>query len=113
MTKIVQFETGHGLVLVEVAEDSMGTERIARNEDGVLQAETRLDDALQIARPAIRAVLDTLRELAPEEHVVQFGIKLNAEAGVVVREVGSRGPLYSEDHMEAGHHVGEVTMVLA
>ena len=91
MTEIVQFETGHGLVFVEVAEDSIGTERIARNEDGVLQAETRLDDALQIARPAIRAVLDTLRELAPEEHVVEFGIKLNAEAGVVVAKSAAEG----------------------
>ena len=91
MTEIVQFETGHGPVFVEVAEDSIGTERIARNEDGVLQAETRLDEALQVARPAIRAVLDTLRELAPEEHVVEFGIKLNAEAGVVVAKSAAEG----------------------
>ena len=78
-------------MFVEVAEDSIGTERIARNEDGVLQAETRLDDALQIARPATRAVLDTLRELAPEEHVVEFGIKLNAEAGVVIAKSAAEG----------------------
>ena len=91
MTEIVQFETGHGRVFVEVGEDTLGTERIARNEDGVLQAETRLDEALQVARPAIRAVLDTLRELAPEEHVVEFGIKLNAEAGVVVAKSAAEG----------------------
>jgi uncharacterized protein (DUF2267 family) len=91
VTEIVQFETGHGPVLVEVAEDSVRTERIARNQLGVLQAETRLDDALQAARPAIRAVLETLRELAPEEHVVEFGIKLNAEAGVVVTKSTSEG----------------------
>ena len=91
MTEIVQFETGHGRVFVEVAEDGIGTERIARNEDGVLQAETRLDEALQVARPAIRAVLDTLRDLVPEEHVVEFGIKLNAEAGVVVAKSAAEG----------------------
>ena len=91
MTEIVQFETGHGPVLVEVAEDSVSTERIARNQEAVLQAETRLDEALQAARPAIRAVLETLRELVPEEHVVEFGIKLNAEAGVVLAESPSEG----------------------
>jgi Trypsin-co-occurring domain 1 len=91
VTEIVQFETGHGPVFVEVAEDSVRTERIARNQSGVLQAETRLDEALQAARPAIRTVLETLRELAPEEHVVEFGIKLNAEAGVVVAKSASEG----------------------
>ena len=73
MTEIVQFETGHGPGLVEVAEVSIGTER-PRNQVGVLQAETRLDEAIQATRPAIRAVLETLRELASEEHVVEFGI---------------------------------------
>ncbi len=91
MTEIVQFETGHGPVLVEVAEVSIGTEHIARNQVGVLQAETRLDEAIQAAWPAIRVVLETLRELASEEHVVEFGIKLNAEAGVVVAKTAAEG----------------------
>jgi Trypsin-co-occurring domain 1 len=91
VTEIVQFETGHGPVLVEVAEGSVGTERIAPDQVGVPRAETRLDEALQAARPAIRAVLDTLRELVPEEHVVEFGIKLNAEAGVLLATSPSEG----------------------
>jgi hypothetical protein len=57
-------------VLVEVAEANVGTEHIARSQVGVLQAETRLDEAIQAARPAIRSLLETLRELASEEHVV-------------------------------------------
>jgi hypothetical protein len=93
VTEIVQFDTGHGPVLVEVAEVSIDTEHIARNQGGVLQAETRLDEAIQVARPAIRAVLETLRELASEEHVVEFGIKLNAEAGVVVAKTPAEGHL--------------------
>ena len=91
MTEIVQFETGHGPVLVEVANDNVGTERMARNHIGVLLADKHLDEALQAARPAIRAVLDTLRELAPEEHVVEFGIKLDANAGVVVAKAAAEG----------------------
>ena len=91
MTEIVQFETGHGPVFVEVADDSIGTGRVGRNQEGVLQAEGRLDDALQAARPAIRAVLEALREIAPEEHVVEFGIKLNSEAGVVVSRTAAEG----------------------
>jgi Trypsin-co-occurring domain 1 len=91
VTEIVQFETGHGPVLVEVAEVNVGTEHIARNQVGVLQAEKRLDEAIHAARPAIRALLETLRELASEEHVVEFGIKLNAEAGVVVARTAAEG----------------------
>ena len=91
MTEIVQFETRHGPVFVEVAKDTIGTERIARNQVGVLQAETRLDEALEAAQPAIRAVLETMRELVQEEHVVQFGIKLNATAGVVVAKTAAEG----------------------
>jgi len=89
--EIVQFETGHGPVFVEVADDSIGTGRVGRNQEGVLQAEGRLDDALRAARPAIRAVLEALREIAPEEHVVEFGIKLNSEAGVVVSRTAAEG----------------------
>ena len=91
MTEIVQFETRHGPVLVEVANDAVGTERIARDQAGGLQAETRLDEALQGAQPAIRAVLETMRELVQEEHVVQFGIKLDAAAGVVVAKTAGEG----------------------
>ena len=61
-----------------------------RHYDWVLQAETRLDEAIQAARPAMRAVSET-RELASEEHVVEFGIKLKAEAGVVVAKTPAEG----------------------
>jgi hypothetical protein len=91
VTEIVQFETRHGPVFVEVANDTVGTERISRDEVGVLQAETRLDEALQGAQPTIRAVLETMRELVQEEHVVQFGIKLDAAAGVVVAKTAAEG----------------------
>jgi len=91
MTEIVQFETRYGPVLVEVAKDTVDTERRERNQVGALQAETRLDEAVQAAQPAIRAVLQTMRELAQEEHVVQFGIKLNAAAGVVVAKTAAEG----------------------
>ena len=91
MTEIVQFETGQGPAFVEVVEDSIGTERLVRDEGGVLQARKRLDEALQAARPALRAVLETLRELSPDEHVVEFGIKLNAEAGVVLAKTTAEG----------------------
>ena len=66
MTEIVQFETGQGPAFVEVAEDSIGTERLERDEVGVLQGGKRLDEALQAARPAIRAVLPKHCESSPQ-----------------------------------------------
>ena len=91
MTEIVQFETGHGPVLVEGRERQRGHRADGAQPLGVLLADKHLDEALQAARPAIRAVLDTLRELAPEEHVVEFGIKLDANAGVVVAKAAAEG----------------------
>ncbi|MGH8910632.1 MAG: CU044_2847 family protein [Egibacteraceae bacterium] len=82
---LVRFETVNGsALLVEVDEQAFGLERIARNDNGVIEAGKRLDEALAAARPTIRAVIDALREFAPDEHEVEFGIKLNAGAGVAV-----------------------------
>lgn len=93
MGELVRFETGQGeWLLVETDEHALGTERVGRRDaDGVVSASARLEDALAQVKPAIRSVLDTLRELGPDQHEVEFGIKLNAEAGVVVAKTAVEG----------------------
>ena len=78
-------------MLVEIAEVSIGMEHIALDQVGVLQAETRLDEAIQAARPAIRAVLGNAAGTSSEQHVAETGIKLNAEAVVVVAKTPAEG----------------------
>jgi len=92
MDEIVRFHTNAGTpLLVEVEDDSFGLERVARDDKGVIEASQRLDEALERAQPTIRSVVGALRELAPDEHEVEFGIKLNAEAGVVVAKTAVEG----------------------
>lgn len=93
MSELVRFETGQGnWLLVEMDDEAVGVDRVARREpDGVIVASSRLEEAVAQIKPAIRSVLATLRELAPDEHEIEFGIKLTAEAGVVVAKTAMEG----------------------
>ncbi|MFE3325935.1 CU044_2847 family protein [Streptomyces sp. NPDC059176] len=92
MTEIVRFAGPEGAsLLVEVDEDAPGLERISRDSAGVAEAGRRLEDALATARPAISAVVDSVKALAPDGFEVEFGVKLSAEAGVVVAKTAVEG----------------------
>jgi hypothetical protein len=83
MTEVVRYEVGAGTVLVEVADNSY-VDHPARNEQGILDAGRRLEDALAAVRPAAAAVVDAMREIAPEHMEVEFGVKLAGSAGAVI-----------------------------
>lgn len=75
------------IVLLEVAGDGpAGTRRVSRSGAAVVGAAETLQQALARVRPALGAVLDSTRALPrpPTSVTVGFGIKLSAEAGVVV-----------------------------
>ncbi|MET7606611.1 CU044_2847 family protein [Streptomyces avermitilis] len=92
MSDLVRFETEDGsAMVVEVEDTAPGLENVSRDDNGVLEASRRLDQILSGARPTIEALLGLLRQLAPDEYEVEFGIKLNAEAGVVVAKTASEG----------------------
>lgn len=85
---------GEATFLVEVdPPDSPTIERIARvdMQQTVIKAKQSLDDALEQVQPIASRVLTKLRDGLPEqadEIEVTFGLKLNAEAGVVFSSVG-------------------------
>ncbi|MFB0626281.1 CU044_2847 family protein [Streptomyces sp. AB3(2024)] len=92
MAELVRFDGPDGAsLIVEVEEDSPGLERISRDSDGVVRAGRRLEDALTAVRPAIRSVVDSVKALAPDEYEVEFGMKLNAESGVVIAKTAMEG----------------------
>ncbi|MPY56348.1 CU044_2847 family protein [Streptomyces spongiae] len=92
MSELVRFETTDGAsMVVEVEDTSPGLENVGHGDNGVLEASRRLDEMLTGARPTIESVLGLLRQLAPDEYEVEFGIKLNAEAGVVVAKTAAEG----------------------
>jgi hypothetical protein len=91
MTEILRYEVGSGTVLVEVADNSFGVERPARNEQGITDAGRRLEDALSAIRPAANAAADVLKEVGAERLELRFGVKLAGEAGAIIAQNCSEG----------------------
>jgi class 3 adenylate cyclase len=71
-------------VLVEVDEDSFGIDRASRNDDGIVKASGKVDDALASVMPAALRVLERVKDLSPKSTEVEFGIKLGVEAGAII-----------------------------
>lgn len=86
MTEMLRYEVGSGTVLVEVAENSFGVERPARNEQGITDAGRRLEDALAAIRPAANAAAEVLKDIGAEHLELQFGVKLAGEAGAIIAQ---------------------------
>lgn len=78
-------------VYVEVDPDSPGLERISRGRDGVVDAGRTIEEALASVRPAIENIARTLTSLAPASWTMEFGIKLNAEIGVLIAKSAVEG----------------------
>jgi hypothetical protein len=92
--EVVRFEGPGGSALqVEVSDDAPGLERISRDHEPgeVVRAGRRLEEALAHVRPSLRAVADTVRSLAPDSYEVEFGMKFNAESGVVIAKTALEG----------------------
>lgn len=53
-------------------------------EELVEKASQSLEDALDHIRPAAQLIVDKLRDVSPQEIEVEFGVRLEAEAGVVI-----------------------------
>ncbi len=78
---------GGGRLMVEVsAAELPGDLELAGARPGEVVARAResLEQALDQIKPALRAVLDRLVTMAPDEVSVEFGLTLGAETGVVI-----------------------------
>lgn len=81
MTEVLRYEVGSGAVLVEVDDNSYGVNHPARNEQGILDVGPRLEDALASVRPAAAAVVEAMRELAPEQMQIESASNLPGTQG--------------------------------
>ncbi|MGW2559297.1 CU044_2847 family protein [Streptomyces sp. NPDC001514] len=95
MTGIGEMRLSDGTaVRVEVeGQQETGIDRVGRGSasEVVRGSAQTLQEALAHIRPAVDAVADSVRGLAsrPDSVSVEFGIKLSAEAGVVVAKAAS------------------------
>jgi hypothetical protein len=69
--------------------EGVGPENVSRKDGTVVaKLDESLDDALASARPAAEAVINTFRALSPGAIGVEFGLRVDAEAGVVFAKGG-------------------------
>lgn len=92
MATVVEMPLEDGsTILVEVADDERRLQRVGRDGAIVRNAAETLEEALRRVKPAIIAVFGQVRDLAtpPDTVKIQFGVKLTAEAGVVIARATS------------------------
>jgi hypothetical protein len=89
MPDLVEFSLADGSVVLVEAEE-LHPARVTRGggrDSGVVEkADRTFEAAVERVGPASAVLLERLRSLAdqPEEVEVEFGIKLNAEAGAII-----------------------------
>lgn len=80
-----------GLYWLKLMRTSYGVDHPARNEQGILDVGRRLEDALASVRPAAAAAAEAMRELAPEQLEIEFGVKLAGDAGAIIARNSAEG----------------------
>ena|ERR1700754_641085 len=88
---LLRVETAEGAVWFDSDPDqaAVGPERVHRRDGRIVaELQTPLEQAVAAARPAAEAVLQTFTALAPNEVAVEFGLRIDAEAGAVIAKTG-------------------------
>jgi hypothetical protein len=90
MKTIAEVQTAHGTAKFDVDDLSgVGPENVSRKDGTVFaRLDESLDQALASASPAAEAVVNTFRALSPATVAVEFGLRLDAEAGAVFAKAG-------------------------
>lgn len=97
MTELMRFDLGGGgSVLVEVNEEEPGIQLAARDARGQIEtAAASLGAGLSGVRDAAAEALRQFRsmDVRPDEVEIEFGVRLNAEAGAVIAKSSVEGHL--------------------
>lgn len=96
MARFVEFDVADGetQIIVEMADDTpRGPVRATRGGAMVEKASVALEDVASRIRPLAEIMLSQLKTLPskPTEIDIEFGVKLNASAGVVIAQACSEG----------------------
>jgi hypothetical protein len=94
MTELMRFSTDRGSVVVEVDDDEPGFEPVSRGSSEIVKDTKRhLVEALNGVREAAEETLGvfTTGALRPTSVELEFGVKLNAEAGAIITKTAVEG----------------------
>jgi hypothetical protein len=88
---LVEFPTrANQTVFVEIEDEQLaGFAPAAAPGDVVTTSATSLEDALDRLLPTLQAIGDRLKTLAPDECTIELGVKLTAEAGVIISKASA------------------------
>lgn len=94
MKRLIEFQLEDGgSIVVESHETiaTVGMVRAGRPADVVTKAGQTFEAALEKIKPAATAIITKLRSLGepPNEVEVEFGVKMNAEAGAFIASAGA------------------------
>ena len=92
MSELMRFKTASGSVVVEVGDDEPGFELVDR-EGVIADTKRKLEAALADVRDGAESALRAFRggSLNPDSIDVEFGVKLNAEAGAIIAKTAVEG----------------------
>jgi len=94
MKKYLEYELeGENSIIVEIDDfnNDGEIEEVCRDENKVISKSImRFEDALDKVKPAATIIIDKLKNLSspPDQIQVEFGLKMNAEAGAVIASTG-------------------------
>ncbi|GAA2357618.1 hypothetical protein Cme02nite_51390 [Catellatospora methionotrophica] len=101
MNELLRFATEDGgEIVVQIDDEEPGFQRASRVTDGVATATETFEGALRSVSHAASSALRVFREgaLHPDEIEIEFGIRLNAEAGAVIAKTSVEGHLSVKLH---------------
>jgi Trypsin-co-occurring domain 1 len=86
------------VVKFEVSDSgSVGPEQVGLHTRTV-KSDFDIDQALNSVTPAARAAIDAFRTLQPDDLTVQFGVRVDAQAGGIIGKVGAAGHITVTAH---------------
>jgi hypothetical protein len=109
MAYLIRFPIAGGeSVIVEMDDDQLAgfaPAAVAPGEVAATATES-FESALDRLLPAVRAISERMKQLAPEELTVALGVKLTAEAGVIVAKAAGEANFTVTVKWTADRHEG-------
>jgi len=93
MKNVIQYELPDGTpIFIETEEtETQGRQRGSRSQEGLVQTDKRFSDVMAHIKPTAEYVLQSFRDMqTPDEITIDFGIKFQANAGVVFASASSQ-----------------------
>ena len=92
MKKLVEFKQDGATIFVEVESATPAGDQLSARASSVIEtAQTTFEEAVAGIKPIADAVLRQVSALGPESISVEFGVKLTAQAGVILASSAVEG----------------------